>query len=58
MTQDILITRWLYQNLYGNLPTPFIDIDLDTIEILSNIMKSDDMIEARKLLDEKVSTWK
>lgn len=58
MTEDLLVTRWQYQNLYANLPSAFIEIDLTTLEVVTNIMHADEMTDARKLFDEKISTWK
>ncbi len=43
---------------YWNLPIAFVEIDLDVLEILTNTMKSDEMMFARKLMDEKVPVWK
>ena len=58
MTLDNLETRRQYYRAYWNLPMPFIEIDLDTLEVITNIMKFDDMDDARKLMDEKIPVWK
>lgn len=58
MTLDNLETRRHYYRTYWNLPMSFIEIDLDTLEVITNIMKFDDMVDARKLMDEKIPVWK
>jgi hypothetical protein len=40
------------------MPMSLIELDLDTIEVVSNILKFDDMIDVRKLMDEKIPLWK
>jgi hypothetical protein len=58
MTNDNIETRRQYARAYWNLPIVFVEIDLDVLEILTNTMKSDEMMFARKLMDEKVPVWK
>lgn len=58
MTQDNIQTRRLYRDLYWTLPDTFILIDLEVIDAMVTAMRSDDMIAARKLMDEKISLWK
>ncbi len=58
MTNDNIETRRQYARAYWNLPIAFVEIDLDVLEILTNTMKSDEMMLARKLMDEKVPVWK
>jgi hypothetical protein len=58
MTPDNIKTRRLYARAYWNMPMSLIELDLDTIEVVSNILKFDDMIDVRKLMDEKIPLWK
>ena len=58
MTSDNIETRRQYYRAYWNLPMAFLEIDLDTIELLTNLMKFDDMLAARQLMDEKIPVWK
>jgi hypothetical protein len=58
MTQDNLNTRDFYRQLYSKWPSRIISIHLDVIEETVNAMDSDDMYEARQLMDEKIGIWK
>lgn len=58
MTPDNIETRRQYRAVYTNWPVSVIVAHLIAIDLKVNIMKSDDMIEARQLMDEKIPVWK
>ena len=58
MTYDNITTRRLYHRLYAHWPAIIILIHLDTIDEDVDAMKSDDMLEARQLMDLKLPLWR
>ena len=58
MTSDLIATRRQYHRYYTNWPTSVIMAHLILIDCKVAEMKADDMIEARRLMDEKGPAWK
>jgi hypothetical protein len=58
MTVDNIETRRYYARLYWNWPVEMIMLHLKEIDHFVEVSKSDDMIEVRKLMDEKIEIWK
>ena len=58
MTSDLIATRRMYHRYYTNWPTSVIMAHLILIDCKVAEMKADDMIEARRLMDEKGPAWK
>lgn len=58
MTDDNKETRRLYHRLYSHWPVIIMLIHLDVIDEEVTAMKSDDMLEVRQLMDEKIPLWK
>jgi hypothetical protein len=58
MTKDNIETRWLYQLVYCRCPIEFILYDLKMLDKVISKMSSDEMIEVRELMDEKIPLWK
>jgi len=58
MTSDLLNTRRSYRGTFINWPGPIIDMYLETIDDKVAKMHPDEMLEARQLMDEKITTWK
>jgi hypothetical protein len=58
MTEDLISTRRIYRRLYGNWPVSMIILHLLMIDEELTKMGSDDMLEARQLIDEKLPQWR
>jgi len=58
MTPDLIATRRHYRSLYWNWPTTLMVAHLITIDCKVAEMGSDDMIEARQLMDERLPLWR
>jgi hypothetical protein len=58
MTSDLIATRRQYRAVYTNWPSELIIAHLIVLDCKVAEMKSDDMIEARRLMDEKMPAWK
>jgi hypothetical protein len=58
MTSDLIQTRRQYRAVYTNWPSELIVAHLIVLDCKVEEMKSDDMIEARRLMDEKMPAWK
>jgi hypothetical protein len=58
MTQDNINTRRHFQEMYGRSHIDFILVALECLDMFTHIMKSDDMVEVRNLMDEKIPVWK
>lgn len=58
MTEDNIKTRQLYHKLYSHWPVIIMLIHLEVIDEEVTDMKSDDMVEARQLMDEKLPLWR
>jgi len=58
MTSDLIATRRQYRAVYTNWPSELIIAHLIVLDCKVAEMKSDDMIEARRLMDEKGPAWK
>lgn len=58
MTSDLIATRRQYRAVYTNWPSELIVAHLIVLDCKVEEMKSDDMIEARRLMDEKMPAWK
>ena len=57
MTRDIIETWEMYNVTYFGIVSVAL-MELDIIDVVVDRMKSDDMLEARKLMDAKIPTWK
>ena len=57
MTQDNIETRRQY-HVYAGCSTIAVIAHLFVIDTVVDEMKSDDMIEVRQLMDEKIQIWK
>lgn len=58
LTGDLIAVRRMYRRLYGNWPVSMIILHLLMIEEEVAKMGSDDMLEARQLMDEKLPLWR
>ena len=58
MTPDNKETRQLFHKLYSHWPVIIMLIHLEVIDEEVAAMKSDDMLEARQLMDEKLPLWR
>jgi len=58
MTFDLIATRRHYRSLYWNWPTTLMVAHLITLDCKVAEMCSDDMIEARQLMDERLPLWR
>jgi len=58
MTDDLIAVRRSYRGTFIHWPGPIIDLYLETIDDKVAKMRPDEMIEARQLMDEKITTWK
>lgn len=58
MTKDNIETRRHYARLYWNWPVALILEHLKDIDRRVSNMHPDELIDARKLLDEKMVNWK
>ena len=58
MTSDLIATRRQYRAVYTNWPSELIIAHLIVIDCKVAEMKSDELIEARRLMDEKMPAWK
>jgi hypothetical protein len=58
MTDDLIAVRRSYRGTFINWPGPIIDLYLETIDDKVAKMHPDEMLEARQLMDEKITTWK
>ena len=58
MTPDLISTRRQYRAVYTNWPSELIIAHLIVVDCKVAEMKSDDMIEARALMDLKIPQWK
>ena len=58
MTGDLISTRRMYHRLYGNWPIGMIILHLVMIDEEVARMGSDNMLEARQLMDEKLPQWR
>jgi len=58
MTPDLIATRRHYRSLYWNWPTTLMVAHLITLDCKVAEMCSDDMIEARQLMDERLPLWR
>ena len=58
MTEDNIKTRQLYHKLYSHWPVIIMLIHLEVIDEEVTDMKSDDMVEVRQLMDEKLPLWR
>lgn len=58
MTEDNIKTRRLYHKLYSHWPVIIMLIHLEVLDEEVTDMKSDDMVEARQLMDEKLPLWR
>jgi hypothetical protein len=58
MTSDLIQTRRQYRAVYTNWPSELIVAHLIVVDCKVEEMKSDDMIEARALMDLKIPQWK
>jgi hypothetical protein len=57
MTKDNIETRRLYRDAYLGIVGVAM-IDLEILDVATTHMGFDDMMEARKLMDEKIPNWK
>ena len=58
MTEDNIQTRRHYHRLYSHWPVIIMLIHLEAIDEEVIGMNSDDMVEARQLMDEKLPQWR
>ena len=58
MTSDLIATRRQYRAVYTNWPSELIIAHLIVLDCKVAEMKSDELIEARRLMDEKMPAWK
>jgi hypothetical protein len=58
VTQDNIETRQIYRSVYCNWPVSVIIAHLIALDIKVDKMHPDEMIAARKLMDDKISVWK
>jgi hypothetical protein len=57
MTKDNIQTRRMYQQTYfGSIGVAMIELEL--LDLATEHIGFDDMIEARQLMDEKIPLWK
>jgi hypothetical protein len=57
MTKDNIETRRQYRDAYLGI-IGIAMIDLEILDVATMHMKSDDMLEVRQLMDEKIPLWK
>jgi hypothetical protein len=57
MTKDNIETRRQYRDAYLGV-IGIAMIDLEILDVATMHMKSDDMLEVRQLMDEKIPLWK
>ena len=58
MTEDLIKTRRHYRALYWNWPVSLMIAHIITIDARVSQMHPDELLDARKLIDEKIQVWK